>query len=166
FENTSRNNQNQQQHNKRQNTGRAYTAGTSEKKPYGGSKPLCALNATITVTVGVREMPTMLTIKGALGQARNLLASSVEFKRECPKLKNNKNQRNQVGNDRAPAKVYMVGHAGTNPDSNIVMGIFLLNNRYASILFDTGADRSFVSTVFSSQIDITPSTLNHYYDAN
>ncbi|GJZ73937.1 putative reverse transcriptase domain-containing protein, partial [Tanacetum coccineum] len=27
---------------------------------------------------------------------------------------------NQVGNDRAPAKVYVVGHAGTNPDSNIV----------------------------------------------
>ncbi|GJS32183.1 putative reverse transcriptase domain-containing protein [Tanacetum coccineum] len=42
FENTSRNNQNQQQQNKRQNTSRAYTAGTGEKKPYGGSKPLCA----------------------------------------------------------------------------------------------------------------------------
>ncbi|GKC86047.1 putative reverse transcriptase domain-containing protein [Tanacetum coccineum] len=44
------------------------------------------------------------------------------------------------------------------------MGTFLLNNRYASILFDTGADRSFVSTAFSSQIDIMPSTLAHYYD--
>ncbi|GJV26949.1 putative reverse transcriptase domain-containing protein [Tanacetum coccineum] len=86
------------------------------------------------------------------------------FKRECPKLKNNKNCGNQVGNDRAPAKVYVVGHAGTNPDSNIVAGTFLLNNRYASILFDTGADRSFVSTAFSSQMDITPSTLDHYYD--
>ncbi|GJZ60101.1 putative reverse transcriptase domain-containing protein, partial [Tanacetum coccineum] len=86
------------------------------------------------------------------------------FKRECPKLKNNKNRGNQVGNDRAPAKVYAVGHAGTNPDSNVVTGTFLLNNRYASILFDTGADRSFVSTAFSSQIDITPSTLDHYYD--
>ncbi|GJV90177.1 putative reverse transcriptase domain-containing protein [Tanacetum coccineum] len=86
------------------------------------------------------------------------------FKRECLKLKNNKNHGNQVGNDRAPAKVYVVGHAGTNPDSNIVTGTFLLNNRYASILFDTGADRSFVSTAFSSQMDITPSTLDHYYD--
>ncbi|GKA10989.1 putative reverse transcriptase domain-containing protein [Tanacetum coccineum] len=86
------------------------------------------------------------------------------FKRECPKLKNNKNRGNQVGNDSAPAKVYAVGHAGTNPDSNVVTGTFLLNNRYASILFDTGADRSFVSTAFSSQIDITPSTLDHYYD--
>ncbi|GJX95992.1 putative reverse transcriptase domain-containing protein [Tanacetum coccineum] len=86
------------------------------------------------------------------------------FKRECPKLKNNKNRVNQVGNDRAPAKVYVVGHAGTNPDFNIVTGTFLLNNRYTSILFDTGADRSFVSTAFSFQMDITPSTLDHYYD--
>ncbi|GJS49852.1 hypothetical protein Tco_0599973 [Tanacetum coccineum] len=31
----------QHQQNKRQNTSRAYTAGSGEKKPYGGSKPLC-----------------------------------------------------------------------------------------------------------------------------
>ncbi|GKE50415.1 reverse transcriptase domain-containing protein [Tanacetum coccineum] len=43
FEDTSRNTQNeQQQQNKRQNTGRAYAAGTVKKKPYGGSKPLCS----------------------------------------------------------------------------------------------------------------------------
>ncbi|GJV75622.1 putative reverse transcriptase domain-containing protein [Tanacetum coccineum] len=86
------------------------------------------------------------------------------FKRECPKLKNNNNRGNQVGGGNAPAKVYAVGHAGTNPDSNVMTGTFLLNNRYASILFDTGADRSFVSTAFSSQIDITPTALDHYYD--
>ncbi|GJV35100.1 putative reverse transcriptase domain-containing protein [Tanacetum coccineum] len=86
------------------------------------------------------------------------------FKRECPKLKNNNNRGNQGGTGNAPAKVYAVGRAGTDPDSNVVTGTFLLNNRYASILFDTSADRSFVSTAFSSQIDITPSTLDHYYD--
>ncbi|GJW60380.1 putative reverse transcriptase domain-containing protein [Tanacetum coccineum] len=86
------------------------------------------------------------------------------FKRECPKLKNNNNRGNQGGNGNAPAKVYAVGRVGTDPDSNIVMGTFLLNNRYASILFDTSADRSFVSTAFSSQIDIPPSSLDHYYD--
>ncbi|GJR65673.1 putative reverse transcriptase domain-containing protein [Tanacetum coccineum] len=86
------------------------------------------------------------------------------YKNECPRLKNNNGNRgNQAGNDRAPAKVYVVGNAGANPD-NVVAGTFLLNNRYAYILFDTGADRSFVSTTFSSQIDITPSTLDHYYD--
>nr|GEY38839.1 putative reverse transcriptase domain-containing protein [Tanacetum cinerariifolium] len=85
------------------------------------------------------------------------------FKRECPKLKNN-NRVNQAGNSNAPAKVYAVGHAGTNPDSNVVTGTFLLNNCYAPILFDTGTDRIFVSTAFSSQIDITPTALDHYYD--
>ncbi|GJY17925.1 putative nucleotidyltransferase, ribonuclease H [Tanacetum coccineum] len=84
------------------------------------------------------------------------------FKRNCLKLRNN-DRGNQVGNDRAPAKVYVVGNAGANPD-NVVAGTFLLNNRYAYILFDMGADRSFVSTAFSSQINITPSTLDHYYD--
>ncbi|GKD69217.1 putative reverse transcriptase domain-containing protein [Tanacetum coccineum] len=85
------------------------------------------------------------------------------FKRDCPKPKNN-NCGNQGGNGNAPTKVYAVGRAGTNPDSNVITGTFLLNNRYASVLFDTGADRSFVSTAFSSQIDITPFTLDHYYD--
>ncbi|GJW66435.1 putative reverse transcriptase domain-containing protein [Tanacetum coccineum] len=75
--------------------------------------------------------------------------SQGHFKRECPKLKNN-NQGNQGGNGNALAKVYVVGKAGTNPDSNVVTGTFLLNNRYASILFDMGADRSFVSIAFSS----------------
>ncbi|GJS53704.1 putative reverse transcriptase domain-containing protein [Tanacetum coccineum] len=78
-------------------------------------------------------------------------------------MKNN-NRGNPARNGNAPAKVYAVGHAGTNPDSNIVTGTFFLNNRYASILFDTGADGSFVSTAFSSQIDITTTTLDHYYD--
>ncbi|GJS16835.1 reverse transcriptase domain-containing protein [Tanacetum coccineum] len=41
FDDTSKNNQNHPQHNKRHNTGRAYTAGSSDKKQYGGSKPLC-----------------------------------------------------------------------------------------------------------------------------
>ncbi|GJW15909.1 putative reverse transcriptase domain-containing protein [Tanacetum coccineum] len=113
-------------------------------------------------------MPIMLTTRRALGQVRSLLAMSVRFrdifKWECPKLKNNNNHGNQVGGSNAPAKVYTVGHAGTNPDFNFVTGTFLLNNRYASILFDTGADRSFVSTAFSSQIDITPTVLDHYYD--
>nr|GEV43115.1 putative reverse transcriptase domain-containing protein [Tanacetum cinerariifolium] len=67
------------------------------------------------------------------------------------------------GNDNAQARVYVVGNAGANPD-NVVSGTFLLNNRHAYILFDTGADRSFVSTTFSSQINITPIALDHHYN--
>ncbi|GKD62309.1 putative reverse transcriptase domain-containing protein [Tanacetum coccineum] len=157
FENTSRNNQNQQrQENKRQNTGRAYTAGSGDKKPYTGSKPLSA-----SVNPGSNQRGN------GTGQGPTCFECRVRghFKMVCPKLKNNNNNRgNQFRNSNAPMKVYAVGHAGTNPDSNVVTSMFLLNNRYASILFDTGADRSFVSTTFSSQINITPSTLDHYYD--
>nr|GEW65797.1 hypothetical protein [Tanacetum cinerariifolium] len=58
------------------------------------------------------------------------------FKKECLKLKNNNNRGNQVGNDKAQAKVYAVGKEGANTDNNVVTDTFLLNNRYASILFD------------------------------
>ncbi|GKD59748.1 putative reverse transcriptase domain-containing protein, partial [Tanacetum coccineum] len=85
------------------------------------------------------------------------------FKKDCLKLKNN-NQGNRVGNAKAQAKVYVVGNAGANSDNNVITGTFLLKNRYASILFDTGADRSFVSTVFSSRIVITPTALDHDYN--
>nr|GEW92171.1 putative reverse transcriptase domain-containing protein [Tanacetum cinerariifolium] len=65
---------------------------------------------------------------------------------------------------RVIAKAYVVGTTGTNLNSNVITGTFLLNNRYASILFDTSADRSFISTTFSSLIDIIPTTLDHGYD--
>ncbi|GJS77742.1 reverse transcriptase domain-containing protein [Tanacetum coccineum] len=186
FDNTSRNNQNQQQQNKRQNTGRAYAAGSGEKKQYGGSKPLCAkcnyhhdgpcapkchkcnkFGHFARDCRGAGNANRTNNQRGTgSGQKPTCFECGVQghYKRECPKLKNNNNQGNQGGRNNAPAKVYAVGRAGTDPDSNVMTGTFLLNNRYASVLFDTGADRSFVSTAFSSQIDIAPSTLDHYYD--
>ncbi|GKA44065.1 putative reverse transcriptase domain-containing protein, partial [Tanacetum coccineum] len=113
----------------------------------------------------MQEATEMATGTGS-GQKPTCFECGVQgyFKKECLKLKNNNNCGNQVGGGNAPAKVYVIGHAGINPDSNVVTGTFLLNNRYASILFDTSADRSFVSTAFSSQIDISPTALDHYYD--
>ncbi|GKB95254.1 putative reverse transcriptase domain-containing protein [Tanacetum coccineum] len=42
YDDLSKNNQNQQQQNKRQNTGQAYTAGNSDRKSYARPKPLCS----------------------------------------------------------------------------------------------------------------------------
>ncbi|GKA44328.1 putative reverse transcriptase domain-containing protein [Tanacetum coccineum] len=161
FEDTSRNNHNQQQQNKRQNTGMAYTVGSGEKKPYGGSKPLCSkcnyhhdgqcapkchkCNRVGHLARDYRSPANANTANNQRGTRAGQKATCFEcraqghFKRECPKLENN-NRGSLAGNDNAPAKVY------------------------AYILFDTGADRSFVSTAFSSQIDITPTTLDYYYD--
>nr|GEU64884.1 putative reverse transcriptase domain-containing protein [Tanacetum cinerariifolium] len=85
------------------------------------------------------------------------------YKIEFPKLKNG-NQGNRTGNENAVARAYAIGTARTNPNSNVVTGTFLLNNRYASFLFNTGTNRSFISTAFSSLIDIIPTTLDHGYD--
>nr|GEU60986.1 putative reverse transcriptase domain-containing protein [Tanacetum cinerariifolium] len=92
-------------------------------------------------------------------------APTGNYKSDCPKLKN-RNRGNRTGNGNAVARAYAVGTAETNPNSNVVTGMFLLNNRYASILFDTGADRSFVSTAFSSLIDIILTTLDRGYDVD
>ncbi|GJT21930.1 putative reverse transcriptase domain-containing protein [Tanacetum coccineum] len=122
-------------------------------------------SATTIIMVRVHRSATSATRLATWPVIEGVLAMLTlgHFKRECPKLKNN-NHGNQGGNGNAPAKVYVMGNAGKKPDSNVVMGTFLLNNRYAFILFDTGADRSFVSTAFSSLIDITPTTLDYYYD--
>nr|GFB07459.1 hypothetical protein [Tanacetum cinerariifolium] len=158
---------------------------SGEKKLYGGSKPLCpkcnyhydgpcALKCYKCNKVGhiARDCRGTTNVNTANNQRGNgtgqkptcyECGSQGHFTKDCPKFKNN-NSGTQGGNAIAPAKVYAVGRAGTNPDSNVVTGTFLLNNCYASILFDIGADRSFVSTAFSSQIAITPTALDHYYD--
>nr|GEY07170.1 putative reverse transcriptase domain-containing protein [Tanacetum cinerariifolium] len=47
---------------------------------------------------------------------------------------------------------------------NVVAGMFLLNNQYACILFDSGAEKSFVSSAFTPFIDIAPTSLNTSYE--
>ncbi|GKC04957.1 putative reverse transcriptase domain-containing protein [Tanacetum coccineum] len=47
---------------------------------------------------------------------------------------------------------------------NVVTGTFLLNNRYDSILFDLGSDRSFVDTRFSSMLNIDPVKIGSSYE--
>ncbi|GJT71794.1 putative reverse transcriptase domain-containing protein [Tanacetum coccineum] len=86
------------------------------------------------------------------------------FKRDCPKLKNK-----DRGNGNAQGWVYAVGNAkkrgnaSGNPDSNVVTGTFLLNNHYASILFDFGAIEALYGTAFSSLINIAPTPLENSY---
>ncbi|GKC37434.1 putative reverse transcriptase domain-containing protein [Tanacetum coccineum] len=90
------------------------------------------------------------------------------FRNDYPKLRNQNRgnkTRNKTGNNEATTRAYAIG-GGANLDSNIVMGTFLLNNCYASMLFDPVSDRSFVSSTFSALLDVAPSTLDtsHPFD--
>ncbi|GJR94276.1 putative reverse transcriptase domain-containing protein [Tanacetum coccineum] len=108
------NNQGYQQQNKRQNTGRAYIAGSGEKREYTGSLPLLEV---LVPNVINNDRGNSETTQNAV----TCYECGVQghFKSNCPKLKNG-NHGNQCGNGNAPAKVYVVGNAGTNSDSNVV----------------------------------------------
>nr|GEY47357.1 putative reverse transcriptase domain-containing protein [Tanacetum cinerariifolium] len=94
------------------------------------------------------------------------LSAARHYRSDCLKLKY-QNHGNKAGNKngvgKARGKAYVLGGGDVNPDSNVVKGMFLLNNYYAFALFDSGADRSFVSTTFSTLLDITLDTLDISY---
>ncbi|GKC69696.1 hypothetical protein Tco_1115579, partial [Tanacetum coccineum] len=73
---------------------------------------------------------------------------------------NNQASTSTQGGRRASGRVYSLCSEATVKDNNVVNGTFLINNVYASVLFDIGVDRSFVSYAFSKYIDIPPTTLD------
>ncbi|GKB00610.1 putative reverse transcriptase domain-containing protein [Tanacetum coccineum] len=121
----SKNNQNQQ--NKRQNTGQAYTAGNSGRKSYAGSKPLCSkcnynhegpcpprcnnCKRVGHATKDCRIRPANNNNNNNRNNNNNNqqgngcfeCGAQGHFKRNCPRLRNN-DRGNQAGNDRAPAE--------------------------------------------------------------
>ncbi|GKE07107.1 reverse transcriptase domain-containing protein, partial [Tanacetum coccineum] len=115
---------------------------TIKKRQYGGSKPLflkcnyhhdgpCAPKCYKCIKVGhfARDCKSTANANNAnnqrgTGSGQKLTCfecgAQGHFKRECPKLKNNNKRGNQLRGGNASAKVYAVGHAWTNPDSNVM----------------------------------------------
>ncbi|GJR07023.1 putative reverse transcriptase domain-containing protein, partial [Tanacetum coccineum] len=93
----------------------------------------------------------------------NMIAANPAGFQDATRNRVGNKTRNQTGGNEATATAYAIDRGGTNPDSNVVTGTFLLNNYYAFMLFDSGVDRSFVSSTFSVLLDITPSTLDTSY---
>ncbi|GJT19506.1 putative reverse transcriptase domain-containing protein [Tanacetum coccineum] len=134
------NNNNQQRQNRRQETTRDYVAAPVENRGYAdyGARLQGA---------GVTPLQDVVCYGcGDKGHYRN----------RCPKGRNQPN-------DGARARSYVVvENAQQNP--NVVTGMFLLNDHYASVLFDSGAEKSFVSTEFTPFINISPATLDTSYE--
>ncbi|KAD3640173.1 hypothetical protein E3N88_29396 [Mikania micrantha] len=78
------------------------------------------------------------------------------MRRDCPQNKN-------TSGNPARGRAFVIGSGEAKDDPNVVTGTFLLNNVYASILFDTGADRSFISSDFSRSLNMTPTPLDYKY---
>ncbi|GJR23973.1 putative reverse transcriptase domain-containing protein [Tanacetum coccineum] len=98
--------------------------------------------------------------------------------------RNNNNQHHQQNRRQETARAYAAApaegkvYAGTLPKVRLPgtgdnhlrnvtcygYGTFLLNDHYASVLFDSGTERSFVSLEFIPFIDIAPAALNTSYE--
>nr|GEU62351.1 putative reverse transcriptase domain-containing protein [Tanacetum cinerariifolium] len=167
---------NQQQPHKKQNVARAYTAGPGEKKVYTGDLPLCTkCNYHHTGQCAPKcgkckryghtttdcQVNTNNNNGNKKARACYECGNTGHIKKNCPKLKK---RGNGSGNGVAQGRAYALGGRDASSDSNVITCMFLLNNRYAKILFDTGVNRSFVSITFSVLIDITPTTLENHYD--
>nr|GEX21359.1 hypothetical protein [Tanacetum cinerariifolium] len=66
--------------------------------------------------------------------------------------------------EEAQGHAYVIKDAEKQQGLNVVMGTFLLNNLYATVLFDSGSDKSFMNTSFSHLIDINPVRLDTSYE--
>ncbi|GJU93639.1 putative reverse transcriptase domain-containing protein [Tanacetum coccineum] len=170
-----------------QNVARAYTTGNNERRVYNGPLPLynkckfhhegpCTIRCGKCNKVGHLTQDCKATNSTTSTQRGQVVNQRVvtcyecgrqgHYRSNCPKLKDQKRgkktgNKNWIGEARG--KAYVLGGGDANPDSNIVTGTFLLNNYYASVLFDSGANRSFVSTTFSTLLDITLDTLDVRY---
>ncbi|GJR07688.1 putative reverse transcriptase domain-containing protein [Tanacetum coccineum] len=75
------------------------------------------------------------------------------YKQQCPKANNS-----------AHGRAYLLRDKNAHQDPNVVTGTFLLNQHLAKVLFDSGADKSFVSISLASMLNIPPITLDITYN--
>ncbi|GJW25371.1 retrovirus-related pol polyprotein from transposon TNT 1-94 [Tanacetum coccineum] len=127
------------QNNQKQGNTRAMITSPTDGKVSSGSLPLC--ERCFTRHVG------LCTIKCY----------------KCQKIghKARKVKQEEVGEVRG--QTYAIKDAEPK-GLNVVTGTFLLNNRYAFVLFDSGSDRSFVDTRFSSMLNIDPVKIRASYE--
>ncbi|GKD90532.1 putative reverse transcriptase domain-containing protein [Tanacetum coccineum] len=76
-------------------------------------------------------------------------------------LEGNRNAQNN-GNP-ARGRAFNINETDALQDPNVVMGTFSLNDHFAIVLFDSGADFSFISINFAPLLNMKPSIVNPGY---
>ncbi|GJS49784.1 putative reverse transcriptase domain-containing protein [Tanacetum coccineum] len=77
-------------------------------------------------------------------------------------IEGNTNQGNN--RNRAQGRAFALGVVEAPQDPNVVTGTFSLNDHFATVLFDSGADYSFISTNFLPLINMKPSVISPGYE--
>ncbi|GJS53745.1 reverse transcriptase domain-containing protein [Tanacetum coccineum] len=74
------------------------------------------------------------------------------------------NQCRKTINNNAQGRAYMLRDRNAHQDPNVVTSMFLLNQHLARVLFNSRADKSFVSISLASMLNIPPITIDTFYD--
>ncbi|KAI3802553.1 hypothetical protein L1987_30689 [Smallanthus sonchifolius] len=152
---------------KKQGTVKAFAANTVERKEYDRGLPRCKRcgnhHAGVCIKCGKCDKFGHTTqacrTNNRMGRIKPgcfVCGDLKHFKKDCPKWKNQNNAQ-------APGSAFVMGARDARQDPNIVTGTFPINNHYASVLFDSGADMSFVSNDFKSLLGIKASKLDQSY---
>ncbi|GJW22690.1 putative reverse transcriptase domain-containing protein [Tanacetum coccineum] len=164
-------NNHQPQQNRRQETFRAYAANPTKNNGYTGNRPLCkkcTLHHIGPCTVkcntcnNVGHLTKNCRNKGP-ATGSNLLPVTVTC-HACREKGHYANQCRKTTNNNAQGRAYMLRDRNARQDPNVVTSIFLLNQHLARVLFDFGADKSFVSISLASMLNIPPITIDTFYN--
>ncbi|GJY72692.1 putative reverse transcriptase domain-containing protein [Tanacetum coccineum] len=74
------------------------------------------------------------------------------------------NQCQKTTTNNAQGRAYMLRDRNAHQDPNVVMGMFILNQHLARVLFESRADKSFVSISLASMLNISPITKDTFYN--
>nr|GEZ82766.1 hypothetical protein [Tanacetum cinerariifolium] len=158
------NTRHQQYNNQRQGNARALTNAPAEQVGYKRHKPLfnnCKKHHNDNYGATCHN-------RGRLGHfAKYCRRRSTPVCYECGEKGHTQNycpKKNNPQGKQTRRRAYVIKEAYKDQGPNVVMGTFLLNNRYVTVLFDSGSDKTFVNTSFSHLIDINPVRLNTSYE--
>ncbi|GJX42574.1 putative reverse transcriptase domain-containing protein [Tanacetum coccineum] len=129
---------------RRQDGARAMTAAQNNVVDQGGPAPKCNCCG--------------------LCHFRNCLAKCTKYNKRGHKTKDCRVRGVATGRGgNTTSQAYALRDAEKGQGPNVFTGMFLLNNRYARVLFDSGSDKSFINFGFSHLIDIKLVRLNISY---
>ncbi|GKB48462.1 putative reverse transcriptase domain-containing protein [Tanacetum coccineum] len=173
YRNTNTNNHynnHQPQQNRRQEAAKAYAATPAEKNRYARNLPLCRkcdLHHTGPCTVKCNTCNKVGHLTKNCQNKRPATGSNqlpvTVICHACGEKGHYTNQCRKT-NINAQGRAYMLRDRNAHQDPNVVTGMFLLNQHLARVLFDSGADKSFVSISLASKLNIPPITIDTFYD--
>nr|GEY89900.1 hypothetical protein [Tanacetum cinerariifolium] len=156
--------------NRRQEAVKAYAATPAENNRYAGNLPLCkrcTLHHTGPCTVKCNTCNKMGYLTKNYRNKRPAIGSNqLPVTIICHAYGEKGHYTNQCRktNINAQGRAYFLRDKNAHQDPNIVTGMFLLNQHLARVLFDSRADKSFISLSFASMLNIPPITIDAFYD--